>query len=221
LSKTGTYQTASIINILMPNSISRYSLSMMRNNQLTFVLAVMLSICGVCPDHTFDISDNDVVTSIDDHRLHKFEEQKHIEDLIAWKDWKEQEAWKDYCKASETFDPQCIQYVRDQLTRRQFDIADRQGESETMMMILGGLTLFAAGAATVALVQNAQQTTDFDALKSRVSTTETDQTSICTTVKAFQSSSSGKTITGGYTETSTTELGYLTALAAVTAPTCS
>ena len=51
-----------------------------------------------------------------------------------------------------------------------------------MMMILGGLTLFAAGAATVALVQNAQQTTDVDSIKSRLSTTETDQTSICTAV---------------------------------------
>ena len=75
---------------------------MMRKNQLTFVLAVIFSICGVYADHIVDISDNDVVTSIDDHRLHKFEEQKHIEDLIEWKDWKEQEAWKDYCKASET-----------------------------------------------------------------------------------------------------------------------
>merc|ERR1719350_1997626 len=192
---------------------------MMRNNQLTFLLAVIISICGVCPDHTIDISNNDVVTSIDDHRLHKFEEQKYIDDLIAWKDWKEQEAWKEYCKASETFDPQCNQYVRDQLTRRQFDIADRQGESETMMMILGGLTLFAAGAATVALVQNAQQTTDVDSIKSRLSTTETDQTSICTTVKSFQSAQSGKSIAvGTYGTTSTTEAGYLVALAAVTAP---
>ena len=99
---SGTYQTASIINILIPNAISRDSLSKMRNHWLIFVLAVIISICGVCPDHTIDISDNDVVTSIDDHRLHKFEEQKHIDDLIAWKDWKEQEAWKDYCKASET-----------------------------------------------------------------------------------------------------------------------
>merc|ERR1711997_1365970 len=186
----------------------------MRNNQLTFVLAVIISISGVCPDHSIDISDNDVITSIDDHRLHKFEEQKHIEDLIAWKDWKEQEVWKDYCKASETFDPQCVQYVRDQLTRRQFDIADRQGESETMMMILGGLTLFAAAAATVALVQNAQQTTDVDSIKSRLSTTETDQTSICTKVKAFVTAASGKTITGAYSETTAGEEGYLTALAA-------
>merc|ERR1719350_1882647 len=192
---------------------------MMRNSQLTFVLAVMLSMCGVCPDHTIDISNNDVVTSIDDLRLHKFEEQKHIDDLIAWKDWKEQEAWKDYCKASETFDPQCIQYVRDQLTRRQFDIADRQGESETMMMVLGGLTLFAAGAATVALVQNAQTTSDVDGIKSRLSTTETDQTSICTAVKAVATANSGTTIDyTSYTATSTGEAGFLTALAAVSSP---
>ena len=70
---------------------------MMRGNQLIFVLAVM--ICDVSPDHNIE---NVVDTSIDGHRQHKFEEQKHIEDLIAWKDWKENEEWKEYCRTSET-----------------------------------------------------------------------------------------------------------------------
>ena len=54
------------------------------------------------------------------------------------------------------------------------------------MMVVGGLTLFAAGAATYGLIQNAQQASDYDSLKSRVSSLETDQTSICTKVRFLQ-----------------------------------
>ena len=53
------------------------------------------------------------------------------------------------------------------------------------MMISVGVGFFAGVAASVALVQNAQQTSDYDALKSRVSSLETDQTSLCTTVRDY------------------------------------
>merc|ERR1719273_2531703 len=164
-------------------------------NQLIFGLAGILSISGVSSDHNIDISNNLVDTSSEDH---KFEEEKHIGNLIAWKNWKEQKEWEDYCKTSEAYDPRCNEYIYrdDQLTRKQFDIADRQGESELMMMISMGIGFFGGVAAAVALVQNAQQTSDVDSLKSRVSSLESDQTNICTTVKSFQTASSGKTITG-------------------------
>merc|ERR1712141_710320 len=97
--------------------------------------------------------------SIGEQVQYKFEEDKHIDDLIAWKNWKEQKEWEDYCKALDTFDPNCNQYIRghsnSQLTRRQSDIADRQGESELMMAISAGVGFFAGIAAAVALVQNA------------------------------------------------------------------
>jgi len=189
-------------------------------NQLIFGLAGILSISGVSSDNNIAISNNLVDTSSEDH---KFEEEKHIGNLIAWKNWKEQKEWEDYCKTSEAYDHRCNEYIYrdDQLTRKQFDITDRQGESELMMMISMGIGFFGGVAAAVALVQNAQQTSDVDSLKSRVSSLESDQTNICTTVKSFQTASSGKTITGAYTDTTTTESGYLAALAAVTAPTCS
>ena len=67
-------------------------------NQLIFGLAGILSISGVSPDHNIGITNNLVDTNIEDHNL---EEDKHIGDLIAWKNWKEQKEWEDYCKTSE------------------------------------------------------------------------------------------------------------------------
>jgi len=93
-----------------------------------------------------------------------------------------------------------------------------------------GLSLFAAGlaagaaiAATIALIQNSNQpsTDDFNSLKDRVSSLESDQTSICTSVKAFAAADDGKTISAGYDAVDAGELGYLTALAAAASPTCS
>jgi len=93
-----------------------------------------------------------------------------------------------------------------------------------------GLSLFAAGlaagaaiAATIALIQNSNQPSidDFNGIKDRLSSLETDQTSMCTSIKAVTSADSGKTITGTYDVGDTTESGYLIALAAVASPTCS
>lgn len=52
-----------------------------------------------------------------------------------------------------------------------------------MSMLSFGLAAFAAGAAAFALVQNAQTLTDFDSVKSRLSSLESDQTNICTAVR--------------------------------------
>jgi len=68
------------------------------------------------------------------------------------------------------------------------DAIDRQdafGDGMMPMFALGLLAAFGAGAATVALVQNAQQATDYDDLKGRVASLESDQTNICTAVKSF------------------------------------
>ena len=67
-------------------------------NQLTFGLAGILLISGVSSDHNIDIGNDLIDTSSEDH---KFEEEKHIGNLIAWKNWKEQKEWEDYCKTSE------------------------------------------------------------------------------------------------------------------------
>merc|ERR1712141_426478 len=105
-------------------------------------------------------------------------------------------------------------------TRRQLDIADRQGESELMMMISMGIGFFGGVAAAVALVQNAQQTSDYDALKSRVSSLESDQTNICTTVTSMTTADSGISNVGGSYVTSE-DGAWLTKFVAIASPTCS
>jgi len=104
--------------------------------------------------------------------------------------------------------------------------ADRQDAlgGDFMSILTFGLAAFAAGGVAVSLWQNAQQAEDIDTLKeltSRISSLETDQTSICTSVKAFASADDGKTIDGGYDDGGSTESGYLKALAAAASPTCS
>jgi len=94
---------------------------------------------------------------------------------------------------------------------------------DTLSIFAAGLAAGAAIAATIALIQNSNQpsTDDFNSLKDRVSSLETDQTSICTSVKAFASADDGKTIAGAYDAGDATESGYLIALAAAASPTCS
>jgi len=103
--------------------------------------------------------------------------------------------------------------------------AERQDflEGDTLSIFAAGLAAGAAIASTIALIQNSQQpsTDDFNKLKDRVSSLETDQTSICTSVKAFASADDGKTIATTYDQNSDAELGYLQALAAAASPTCS
>jgi len=86
-----------------------------------------------------------------------------------------------------------------------------------------GLAALAGVAAGAALVWNTQQTSnsDFDDLKSRVASLESDQTNICTAIKSVGDASSGKTIADGYTDDAAGERGFLVALAAVSTPTCS
>jgi len=87
-----------------------------------------------------------------------------------------------------------------------------------------GLAVLAGVAAGVSLAWNTQQpsTSDFDALKTRVASLESDQTSICTAVKSVTNADDGlTTIGGGYNSDSTGEGQYMTNLAAVGTPTCS
>lgn len=103
------------------------------------------------------------------------------------------------------------------------DAIDRQDAfgDGTMSMFAIGLAAFAAGAATFALIQNAQQATDNDSLKARVTSLESDQTNICTTVKSFSTADDGFTINDSFTNSLTGEQGYIKSLAAVASPTCS
>ena len=58
-------------------------------------------------------------------------------------------------------------------------------QGDTLSTLAIALGAFAAGAATFALIQNSNQATidDLNAVKTRVSSLESDQTNICTTVK--------------------------------------
>lgn len=104
------------------------------------------------------------------------------------------------------------------------DILARQ-DTEGLMSMLGiGVAIFAAGAASYALIQNAQQATDIDSLnglKGRVSSLESDQTNICTTVKSVATASDGKTIDLVLGSNADEESGFIKALADITSPTCS
>jgi len=94
--------------------------------------------------------------------------------------------------------------------------------ADMMSMFAIGLAGFAAGAATYALIQNANQESEFDSVKSRLSSLEADQTSMCTSLTSITTADSGLTsIGGGYTTDGTGEATYLTRLAAVANPTCS
>jgi len=105
------------------------------------------------------------------------------------------------------------------------DGLDRQDVfgGDALSLFAAGLAAGAAIAATVGLIQNSQQTStnDFNALKDRVSSLESDQTSICTSVKAVTSADDGKTISGNFDNNVAAESGYLSALAAAASPTCS
>jgi len=85
------------------------------------------------------------------------------------------------------------------------------------------LAVGAAIGAAAALAWNTQQASnsELDKVKDRLTSLETDQTSMCTSVKSFAAANSGVTITGTYTETTAGEQGYLQALLAVASPTCS
>jgi len=186
------------------------------------VLAILIS--GASPDH--GASENVKNTNIIEQTYLENEVQIQSETQIRWKRWKETENWRSYCASLKDYSPDCDAFITakdsDLLLRRQDDLLEKQGESELMMMISVGVGFLAGIGVAVALWQNAEQTSDVVSLKSRVSSLETDQTSICTTVKSFQSAQSGKTVAlGTYGVTSSLEAGYLVALAAVTAPTCS
>jgi len=86
-----------------------------------------------------------------------------------------------------------------------------------------GIAVGAAVASAIALIQNSQQTSteDFDALKARVTSLETDQTSICTVVKSVATASDGKTVDLVVNDGSTNEAGFIQALSQVSSPTCS
>jgi len=101
------------------------------------------------------------------------------------------------------------------------EAADRQDlfGGDTMTMFGIGMAIFAAGAASYALIQNAQQATDVDSIKGRLSSLESDQTNICTSVKGITATTTGTTISGGY---AFDEEGQIfVKLAAVSSPTCS
>jgi len=115
------------------------------------------------------------------------------------------------------------QRADDYFTSTAGDRQDALG-GDFMSILTFGLAAFAAGGVAVSLWQNAQQAEDIDTLKeltSRVSSLETDQTSICTSVKAFASADDGITISGNYDDGGALESGYLKALAAASSPTCS
>lgn len=84
------------------------------------------------------------------------------------------------------------------------------------------LAIGAAIGAAAALAWNTQQASnsDLDKLKTRVTSLETDQTSICTQAKALGAASSGLTLDGsGYT--TSTSGAFEVKLAAISSPTCS
>lgn len=103
------------------------------------------------------------------------------------------------------------------------DASDRQDifGGDTMTMFAMGVAVFAAGAATYALIQNADQASKFDSVEGRLNSLESDQTNICTTVKGFASATDGVTVAGGFDDDVLLETGYILALAAVSGPTCS
>jgi len=103
------------------------------------------------------------------------------------------------------------------------DAVDRQDAfgDGTMTMFAIGLAAFAAGAGTFALIQNAQQATDYDSLKGRVASLESDQTNICTAVKSFATADDAFVIDTTLTNDPANEAGYVNALANVASPTCS
>jgi len=94
---------------------------------------------------------------------------------------------------------------------------------DMMSMFAVALAAFAAGAASYALIQNANQESEFDSVKSRLSSLESDQTSICTSVTALTNADSGLTSIGNgvYNTDGTGEQAYLVNLAKVANPTCS
>jgi len=88
----------------------------------------------------------------------------------------------------------------------------------------GAAAILAVGAAigaAAALAWNTQQASnsDLDKLKDRVTSLETDQTSMCTSVKALGDASSGLSVEGT-TYSATGEGALLVKLAAISAPTC-
>merc|ERR1712226_83626 len=112
--------------------------------------------------------------------------------------------------------------VDETFTSGGLDRQDLLGGDTMMAFGVGALvTAFAAGAATYALIQNSQQESDIDSINgkinditTRVSSLESDQTSICTSVKAFAAADDGKTISATYDVGTALESGYLAALVA-------
>merc|ERR1712110_205047 len=149
----------------------------MKMNYTKHILAILVVLIArrVSSDILVDESNN----------INSKEEINKRDGLYTEQDYQKQ--WEDYYAAIKTqhhdIDRQDGSEVPfDVSPVRQDSLETRQGESDIMMMVVGGLTLFAAGAATYGLIQNAQQASDYDSLKSRVSSLETDQTSICTKV---------------------------------------
>lgn len=104
-------------------------------------------------------------------------------------------------------------------------VAERQDIFGGDSAIAIGLAALAGVAAGAALVWNTQQTSnsDFDDLKARVSSLESDQTSICTAVKSVVTADDGLADIdlGSYSTGSTGEAQWITNVAAVASPTCS
>jgi len=159
-----------------------------------------------------------------------YEDKLHDGDKVAPID-KRQGGYRNNLPSSSNYNTNPYNYENNNYINDAQDLSgyqdglERQDDftGDTLSIFAAGLAAGAAIAATIALIQNSNQpsTDDFNSLKDRVSSLETDQTSICTSVKAFASADDGKTIDAGYDATTTAELGYLTALAAAASPTCS